>query len=281
MVRPSPYEKLQLPMDYHYVCNGEQAGPVPAAEVLRLEREGGLNSATLVWRPGMAGWQTVAQTRAELVAEAGGSVGSISPQDGTTYCPHCGRRVAGESLILVAGKPTCCASCKDEYIQRQVEGVPLQGGFQRFEYAGFWIRFVAKVIDGLLLSVVSMVFMAIFGGVMAGVGAGMQDNPEAATGLMIGLFVLIYGGMFAVAIGYNVLFLGNARFQATPGKMAVGLRVIRADGGRVSYGRATGRFFAEWISQMVLYIGYIIAGFDEEKRALHDHICGTRVIFKR
>ena len=46
-------------------------------------------------------------------------------------------------------------------------------------------------------------------------------------------------------------------------------------------GRAVGRYFAQWLSAFILYIGYIIAGFDSEKRALHDHICDTRVIYTR
>jgi len=58
------------------------------------------------------------------------------------------------------------------------------------------------------------------------------------------------------------------------------LKVVMEDGGPVSYGRATGRFFAEILSGMVCYIGYIIAGFDSQKRSLHDHICSTRVIYK-
>ena len=60
--------------------------------------------------------------------------------------------------------------------------------------------------------------------------------------------------------------------------MAVGIKVIRSDGAPITYGRAAGRFFAEYLSLLTIYIGYIMAGFDEEKRALHDHICDTRVV---
>ena len=62
--------------------------------------------------------------------------------------------------------------------------------------------------------------------------------------------------------------------------MACGLRVLTAEGGKLTYGRATGRAFAEILSGMICYIGYIIVGFDDQKRALHDHICSTRVIYK-
>ena len=60
--------------------------------------------------------------------------------------------------------------------------------------------------------------------------------------------------------------------------MALGLKVIRSDGARITYGRAVGRFFAENLSGLILCIGYIMVAFDGEKRALHDHICDTRVV---
>ena len=64
----------------------------------------------------------------------------------------------------------------------------------------------------------------------------------------------------------------------TPGKMALDLKVVRPDGGPISLGRAVGRYFAKIVSGIILMIGYIMAGFDSEKRALHDMMCDTRVI---
>jgi uncharacterized RDD family membrane protein YckC len=77
---------------------------------------------------------------------------------------------------------------------------------------------------------------------------------------------------------YGTWFIG--RFAATPGKMACGLRVVTADAGQVSYARALGRHFAEYLSSLILTIGYIMAAFDSEKRGLHDRICNTRVVRK-
>jgi uncharacterized RDD family membrane protein YckC len=62
--------------------------------------------------------------------------------------------------------------------------------------------------------------------------------------------------------------------------MACKLEVVTADGGKVSYGRALGRYFSTWLSSLICAIGYIMAAFDGQKRALHDHICNTRVIYK-
>jgi len=68
------------------------------------------------------------------------------------------------------------------------------------------------------------------------------------------------------------------KLGATPGKMALGLKVIRPGGGPVGLGRAVGRYFGKMLSAMALFIGYIIVGFDSEKRGMHDMICDTRVI---
>jgi uncharacterized RDD family membrane protein YckC len=65
---------------------------------------------------------------------------------------------------------------------------------------------------------------------------------------------------------------------ATPGKMALGMKVIRADGQPLSVGLSLGRWAASWVSCLTLFIGYIIAAFDAQKRTLHDHICDTRVV---
>ena len=69
-----------------------------------------------------------------------------------------------------------------------------------------------------------------------------------------------------------------SRVGATPGKMALGLKVVRPNGGPITLGRAVGRYFAKRLSSITLGIGYIIAGFDAEKRAMHDMIVDTRVV---
>ena len=80
-----------------------------------------------------------------------------------------------------------------------------------------------------------------------------------------------------VKLGYEIFFLG--KYGATPGKMVCKLRVVTAEGGRFGYGRAAGRALAEILRGMICYIGYIMVGFDSQKRGLHDHICNTRVVY--
>ena len=80
----------------------------------------------------------------------------------------------------------------------------------------------------------------------------------------------------SIAISYETLMIG--KYGATLGKMAAKVRVVTAEGGKVSYARALGRYFSKFLSIMICAIGYIMAAFDEEKRTLHDRICNTRVI---
>ena len=148
-------------------------------------------------------------------------------------------------------------------------------------YAGFWIRFVARIIDDMILGVVSYIIFIPFGLMMGGVGLSLGNNPSPAEAMaalpavfgLIAILSLIGLGLNAL---YQAYFLSTK--GATPGKMALGLKVIRADGLPISPGLGAGRYFATLLSGLTLAIGYIIAGFDSQKRALHDHICSTRVI---
>jgi uncharacterized RDD family membrane protein YckC len=74
--------------------------------------------------------------------------------------------------------------------------------------------------------------------------------------------------------------LESSGWQATLGKKALGLEVTDLAGRRISFGRATGRFFAKYISAIILMIGFLMAGFTEKKQALHDILAGTLVIRK-
>ncbi|MBI2736759.1 MAG: RDD family protein [Rhodospirillales bacterium] len=139
---------------------------------------------------------------------------------------------------------------------------------------GFWIRFVAYVIDGLVLSV------PLAMGIVALVvlhGARWSDPEEA--GVIVGTTALLFIALIVINWLYEALMTSSPR-GATLGKMALGLRIVRFDGTRLSFGRATGRHFAKYmVTPMVpLAIGYIMAAFTSRKRALHDILADTLVI---
>jgi uncharacterized RDD family membrane protein YckC len=152
-------------------------------------------------------------------------------------------------------------------------------------YAGFWMRFLAWVIDTILLGIVSVIIMIPFLGVMgvtAFTSAGEGDYESGSPGLMIALFSTYLFAIIAIAaVGwlYFALMESSAK-GGTLGKLALGLRVTDLNGNKISFGRATGRYFGKIVSGAILYIGYIMAGFTQQKQALHDIMAGCLVVRK-
>jgi uncharacterized RDD family membrane protein YckC len=121
---------------------------------------------------------------------------------------------------------------------------------------GFWIRLVAYIIDAIILGIVSGIIQAIFG----------QGAVASVLGIIIGLAYVVY---FWTTSG------------ATPGKMAMGLRVVSTDGSPLTVGKAVIRYVGYFVSGIVILIGFIWIAFDANKQGWHDKIAGTYVIKTR
>lgn len=143
-------------------------------------------------------------------------------------------------------------------------------------YAGFWRRFLAIIIDSIILSigggVIGGIIGFVLGAFLGGLGTAVATiQAIAATiGYIIGIII-------------NWLYftlLESSSNQATLGKMAIGIIVTDLDGNRISFARANGRYWAKIISALILMIGYIMAGFTQKKQALHDIIAGCLVVKK-
>ena len=141
-------------------------------------------------------------------------------------------------------------------------------GTAQVAYGGFWIRLVAYIIDAILISLVLGVVTSIFGISYMNMDDVSKIDPT------LNLLSL------AVAWLYFALMESSER-GATVGKMAMGLRVVTNDGKRLSFMNATGRYFAKILSALILCIGFIMIGFTERKRGLHDMIASTLVIKTR
>jgi uncharacterized RDD family membrane protein YckC len=141
-------------------------------------------------------------------------------------------------------------------------------------YGGFWIRFVAVIIDGILVGIVVWPVSAIIA-LIIGLAGGSVGMP------IIGVHLVGHvarSGLFFFAGWIYEATMESSSKQATVGKMALGLKVTNLQGQRISFARATGRHFAKIVSKLTLLIGYIMAGFTERKQALHDMIAGTLVV---
>ena len=137
------------------------------------------------------------------------------------------------------------------------------------EYGGFWNRFVAFFIDGIIISMAA----DNLGVVLEGFYRAAGGTSEAAGDL--GSFL----GLILSWLYYAIM--ESSAKQATLGKIAMGLVVTDKRGNRLTFGRATARYFARWLSGIILMIGYIIAAFAGKKEALHDMIAGTIVYQRR
>lgn len=149
-------------------------------------------------------------------------------------------------------------------------------------FCGFWIRVGAYLIDGIIIGIpVAIVLSIVFATMLSGaVSSGSEDEIARAAAGSIGVFLLVYLLIFVAAWLYEAMMTSSAS-GGTIGKRALGMRVVRgSDGSRLSFGRATGRFFAKiFLTGLIPFgIGYMMAGFTERKRALHDMIADTVVI---
>lgn len=252
-------------MQWYYAADGKQAGPVDEGEWDALVRSGAISGSTLVWREGMAEWRPYREVAPapEVAIEAPAVPESLGADMGV--CIECGKAFPREDMVHYSGA-WVCAVCKPVFFQRVQEGVALPN---QLEYAGFWIRVGASLIDWVILMLVDSVLSLAF-------GMNPFGGAQLFGFLSLGLQSLV---SMSLRISYETWFIG--KFGATPGKMACGLRVVRPDGSGVSYWRAFGRYWGKFLSGLILCIGYLMVAFDDERRGLHDRLCDTRVIRQR
>lgn len=288
-------------MNWFYSDNGQQKGPISDMELTTLVRGGTIPTNALVWREGLPDWQPLSQVRPDLT--------QITPATPTLG----GVPVYDKGLLL----------------QQMREGVVTEATHPgAIEYVGFWWRLLARFIDYIVVSVGScLIFLPIaFGlGMMASASGG--DSAGAAGVQLAGQLVMNFLQLLIWGAYYTWM---TGKYSATLGKLALGFKVINADGTKPSYGRSLGRFAADyllggliWFIVVVLLVVLVMAlgfggfrslmesnsdafaggiafgmiasfavgtllgsfpwwmaAFDQEKRALHDRVCATRVVRK-
>jgi uncharacterized RDD family membrane protein YckC len=154
-------------------------------------------------------------------------------------------------------------------------------------YAGFWLRLVAYIIDYVIIYVVqSFIFIPVLGLMGITFAAKMDDMgtmSDAETMGMVGSMIAVAGATALLTTIIALLYwslMESSKYQATVGKIALGLKVTDLDGNSLDFVKSLIRNVCKIISGMILFIGYIMAGFTEKKQGLHDIIAGTLVVKK-
>ena len=256
---------------YYADAHRQRQGPLTSEALVQRFQQGELRLDTLVWREGLSQWQPLQDFALELALDqspqesftdvatgtaAAGTDTDLNPSAG--YTPYAPPLAAMEANPLVAGEVVL---------------------------AGFWKRVAASMVDSFVMGivswiitmVVSMVILAVFGLSAAG-GFASGNTGAMSTGMMvmqIGSYLI--GPLLAAS--YYAYFHASSS-QATLGKMAVGIKVVRSDGHRITLARGIGRYFATWLSSLIVGIGFLMAAFTERKQGLHDMICDTLVVDK-
>lgn len=224
--------------------NGERNGPYKEADVRQWLRSGQVSGEDLGWYEGLADWQPLAVLFRDEVASAPASPPPMAPS---------------------ALPQTTAATLED--------------------YAGFWKRVAAFVIDSIVLYLPNMLIMRAMGGDAA--QEKLTQAITSATGnphAMLAAYGDFYSSMGTASLITTVLawlyfaYCESSAWQATVGKLALGIRVTDLQGQRISFARALGRYPAKFLSYLILCIGFLMVAWTQRKQGLHDMIAGTLVL---
>lgn len=247
---------------YYSDAQRQQHGPVGPEHLANLHARGLLPGETLVWREGMSEWKPWREMMREVVvggmpedprAEALVRAAEAAPDDGA-YRPY----------AIAERSPYAPPTARVE-----AAAAPVHDG--HVVYAAFWKRFAALVIDNFLLGIVGGIIGGIIGFSQA--MSGDFDTGYSPVDLVVQIVSMLIGGCY---FGW----MYSSSHQASLGKLAVGIKVVRSDGSPIGFWRGFARYFAMIPSGLLLLVGYLMAAFTERRQALHDMMCDTLVVDK-
>ncbi len=241
-------------MQWYYAINGERQGPVNQTEFEHLVRAGTITADTLVWRKPMTAWQSLDTARA-----------------------------SDSALSLALEVAPLPEAVEPEHVGHLAS--PVEKTADTVVYGGFWRRVGARLIDGVIVWVAGQVVIGVLGMlffrdtmmVLQKV-KGPELSPQELAAVL-SFVPVAFGVYFGLSLAYE--FFSLRKYSATPGKLALGLKVVRPNGVPLSTGRIIGRYFSHALNFMTLGIGYVMVAIDDEKRGLHDYVSETRVVKTR
>lgn len=240
---------------WYYAENNQRQGPVTLEQLRSLCSGGRLSPGDLVWTVGMEQWQPAGQTTALGDAFPGSAAAAPATWPGAQINDL-------QPLPPPSGIYPSQFARPGEYMNAP---------------AGFWMRFAAYIIDALILLVPGYPIARVIPSLM---GVALPDQPTLdqliaflPASCLVNVITLVIGWF------YFALMECSAN-QGTLGKMALGIKVTDMAGQRITFGRASGRYFGKLLSGLILYVGYMMAGWTEKKQALHDILANTLVVRK-
>ncbi len=231
--------------------DGERHGPYKEEDVRQWLRSGQVSPKDLAWYEGLADWQPLS---------------ALFPADQPGETP---------------AAPTAAYSAASEPLQP----LPQTTTAALEDYAGFWKRVAAYILDAIVLYIPQTLIEKAFGGdaakaTLKQVSADAVGNPDAIMAANMHYFATMWPAtllMIVIGILYFALCESSA-WQGTLGKLALGIRVTDLQGRRISFPRALGRYLAKILSTLILLIGFLMVAWTRRKQGLHDMIAGTLVL---
>lgn len=261
---------------YYADAQRERHGPVDAGAIREKFRQGELDLATLAWREGMSQWQPLSAVAEELQLLVQATSGIDLRGD---YAAIENGTAPEPAILSAAGAHSPYAAPGSISID---SSHVVAGG--DIVHAGFLRRFAASTIDSLVTGVVSYALLIPLALVMGVSLVNMAGSEMANVGAMLVFYALYY----AICILVPAIYFGwmqSSSNMASLGKLAVGAKVVRANGERISFWRAFLRYIAMAGLALVtcglaMLVSAIMVGVSERKQGLHDMICDTIVVDK-
>ena len=268
-----------MSMWYYADAGHVRQGPIDAASLVQLRLQGRLGWETLVWREGMGDWRPMREFAAELA-----QAGDVAPPLPSGPQAASGNANLGPDPDAPA-HPAAQVDPASPYAPPAAAvtaGTTVVAGGE-VVHAGFLKRFAAMVIDGFVTAAASWAIQIPL--LLAAGAAGLAGGGELfGAGSSLALLVLSYGVGFLVPLFYFA-WMHSSAGQASLGKMAVGIKVCRGSGERISFVRAFARYAAYFATVVFSFglgglVSALTTGLSERRQALHDMICDTLVVDK-
>ncbi len=259
--------------EWYYSTDGrDRFGPASNDDMAGLQTSKQLRPDTLVWREGMSGWKPWHEMAHEVLGASANTIDFGLSATGVTT-PAAVEDGAYRPYAVAESTPYAPPQARVQERNEYVAGGPVV-------YAGFWKRVAANIIDSFVTAVLSWIVQIPL---LLFMGIGLGSLGSGADPFSSGASIAVMAFYYLISIAIPLLYFSwmhSSSLQASVGKLAVGIKLVRGDGHPITFWRAFGRYWAMMLSYLILFVGVIMAAFTDRKQALHDMICDTLVIDK-